>query len=151
MKSDFGRLLISAQNISVIYSRSQSWFRHDPFVALKDVSLNLYAGESLGIIGRNGVGKTTLLRVLANIITPDRGSLQNYDATTAMLSLQAGFDNQATGRTNIFLSSLLLGYTESEIKNRLPDIIAFAAPSLGLAICSFLTRGSSAFSNSPVW
>lgn len=126
MKAEFGRLVIRAKNISVVYNRRRSMFKKDPFPALRNVSLDLFAGESLGVIGRNGVGKTTLLRVLANIIDPDGGVLENYDATTAMLSIQAGFDNQATGRTNIFLSALLLGYSEDEIKERLEDIIAFA-------------------------
>jgi len=126
MKAEFGRLVMRAQNISVIFNRRRSLFRRDPFPALKNVSLNLYAGESLGVIGRNGVGKTTLLRVLANIIDPDRGVLENFNASTAMLSIQAGFDNQATGRTNVFLSALLLGYSEDEIQERMADIIAFA-------------------------
>jgi len=126
MNPQFGRLVIRAKNISVIFNRRRSLFRRDAFPALKDVSLNLYAGESLGVIGRNGVGKTTLLRVLANIIDPDQGVLENFDATTAMLSLQAGFDNQSSGRTNILLSALLLGYDEDEINDRMQDIIAFA-------------------------
>lgn len=126
MSTEFGRLVIRAKDMSVIFNRRRSLFHRDPYPALRNVNLKLYAGESLGVIGRNGVGKTTLLRVLANIIEPDRGVLENFDATTAMLSIQAGFDNKASGRTNILLSALLLGYTEDEINDRLHDIIAFA-------------------------
>lgn len=121
-----GQLLIRARNISVVYDRRRSLFRRDKFAALKDVSLDLHAGESLGVIGRNGVGKTTLLRVLANIILPDAGMVENYGASTAMLSLQAGFDPWASGRTNVLLSGLLLGYTENEILARMEEIINFS-------------------------
>jgi lipopolysaccharide transport system ATP-binding protein len=93
---------------------------------LKSVSLDILAGESLGVIGRNGVGKTTLLRVLADIIAPNGGSFENFGATTAMLSLQVGFDPQASGRTNILLSALLLGYTKIEIQEKTDEIIAFS-------------------------
>lgn len=126
MRKEHGQLLIRATNISVIFNRRRSLFHRDPFPAIKDVSLDLRAGESLGVIGRNGVGKTTLLRVLANIISPDRGVLENFDASTAMLSMQAGFDKQASGRTNIMLSGLLVGYTEDEILDRMQDIISYA-------------------------
>ena len=119
-------LLIQARDISVVYNRRISLFKLDPFTALRSVSLDLAPGESLGIIGRNGAGKTTLLRVLANIISPNGGSLENFGAKTAMLSLQVGFDPHSTGRTNILLSALLLGYTKREIEERTADIIAFA-------------------------
>lgn len=118
--------LISVREVAVIYKRRRSFFNPDPFEALRQVNLDLYAGESLGVIGRNGVGKTTLLRVLANIISPDRGTVQNFGATTAMLSLQVGFNPHATGRTNILLSALLLGYTRKEVAERVDDIIAFS-------------------------
>lgn len=126
MAWEHGQCLIRAQNIAVIYNRATSLFRRDPFSALKDVSMELYAGESLGVVGRNGVGKTTLLKVLADIIRPDRGTVENFGATTAMLSMQAGFDQFATGRTNILLSALLLGYSEDEIKEHINDIIDYA-------------------------
>ena len=119
-------LLIRARDISVVYNRRLSIFNPDPYTALMSVSLDLSRGESLGVIGRNGVGKTTLLRVLANIISPNGGSLENFGATTAMLSLQVGFDPHSTGRTNILLSALLLGFTKKEIEKRTTDIIAFS-------------------------
>ena len=119
-------LLIRAQNISVVYNRRRSLFNSDPYTALENVSLELRSGESLGVIGRNGVGKTTLLRVLGNIISPNGGSIENFDATTALLSLQVGFDSHASGRTNILLSALLLGYTRREIEDRTDKIIAFS-------------------------
>lgn len=119
-------LLIRVRGISVVYNRRRSVFNRDSFAALKDISLDLYAGESLGVIGRNGVGKTTLLRVLSSIISPNTGTVENFGATTAMLSLQAGFNPHASGRTNALLSALLLGYTNSEIQDRMDDIIAFS-------------------------
>jgi lipopolysaccharide transport system ATP-binding protein len=126
MKWSHGQTLISVENIAVIYNRANSLFKKDPYAALTDVSLKLHAGESLGVVGRNGVGKTTLLKVLADIIRPDRGAVKNFGATTAMLSMQAGFDQFASGRTNILLSALLLGYTEEEIDARMDDIIQYA-------------------------
>ena len=121
-----GHLLIRARNLSVVYNRRLSFLNSDPFAALTDVSVDVFSGESLVIIGRNGVGKTTLLRVLSEIISVDNGSLENYGATTAMLSMQAGFDPLVSGRTNILLSALLLGYTKQEIDERMSDIVAFS-------------------------
>jgi lipopolysaccharide transport system ATP-binding protein len=126
MPREHGQLLIRAHNVAVIYNRTTSLFRRDPFEALRDVSLEIHAGESLGVVGRNGVGKTTLLKVLADIIRPDRGTIENFGASTAMLSMQAGFDQHASGRTNILLSALLLGYSEDEVHDRMDDIIAYA-------------------------
>jgi lipopolysaccharide transport system ATP-binding protein len=121
-----GQLLIRARNLSVAYTRRRSLVRRETYTALEDINVDIHAGESLGVIGRNGVGKTTLLRVLAQIILPDRGTVENFGATTAMLSMQAGFDLFATGQTNIVLSGLLLGYTEAEILERRDDIIRFS-------------------------
>lgn len=100
--------------------------QHD-FWALKDVSLTLNRGESLGVIGRNGMGKSTLLRVMAGILRPDRGnfSLQK-DATAALLSLQVGFVPHLSGRENIFLSGLLLGMRYRQIEEVFPKIVTFA-------------------------
>ncbi len=120
------QLLIRIRNVAIIYNRRRSLFHRDPFPALTDVSLDLHAGESLGVIGRNGVGKTTLLRVLAGIILPDRGTVENFDATTALLSLQVGFDQNASGRTNILLSGLLLGFSEENIRKHMDDIIEYS-------------------------
>lgn len=121
-----GQVLIQARNVSVEYRRGRSFFRSGRFTALQDITTDIRAGETLGVIGRNGVGKTTLLRVLADIIVPDRGTVENLGATTAMLSMQAGFDLFATGRTNIVLSGLLLGYTEQQIHERMDEIIRFS-------------------------
>ncbi|MBT8070245.1 MAG: ATP-binding cassette domain-containing protein [Gammaproteobacteria bacterium] len=126
METERKNLLIRVRNISVVYERRRALLNKDPLTALQNVSLDLFAGESLGVVGRNGVGKTTLLRVLANIISPDSGTVENFGASTAMLSLQVGFDPLATGRTNILLSSLLLGYTKNEIDERMDEIIAFS-------------------------
>lgn len=134
------RVLIEVRDVAVLYNRSRSIFSRDLYPALKCVNLDLHSGESLGVVGRNGVGKTTLLRLLAEIIKPDRGMVRNFGASTAMLSMQLGFDQFATGRTNVLLSALLLGYTEQEIRARMDEIIAYAE--LGEFIDQPLTRYS---------
>jgi|TARA_B100000315_G_scaffold210208_1_gene206331 lipopolysaccharide transport system ATP-binding protein len=126
MALQHGQLLIRTTSISVSYTRRISTLRRKKFAALRDVSLEVTAGESLGIIGRNGVGKTTLLKVLASIIIPDSGTIENLGASTAMLAQQVGFVQEASGMTNILLSGLLLGYSHEQIRNHMDDIIEYS-------------------------
>ena len=124
--------LISLRNIGVSYRRSRSFFGGSVYHALRDVSFDIKPGDSLGILGRNGAGKSTLLRVLAGIIGPDKGSLVNANARTALLALQVGFDPQLDGRTNAILSGILLGFSKHEVLEKLDEIIEFSE--LGVAI-----------------
>ena len=96
------------------------------FWALKDVSLNLFDGEVLGIIGRNGVGKTTILKIMAGILKPDKGKMEITTKSITLLSLQVGFVNYLTGRKNAILSGLMLGLKYSEIEQRMHSIIEFS-------------------------
>ena len=119
-------LLISVEKVGVRYSYRRFPFTRDYFEALKDVSFNLNRGDSLGIIGRNGVGKTTLLRLLGGIIHPDSGQIINYNASTSLLSLQVGFDPDLSGRGNVILSGMLLGFSREEVEVNLDEIISFS-------------------------
>jgi len=101
-------------------------FRRQTYWALKNVSFDLFQGETLGVIGRNGVGKTTLLRVIAGLISPDRGRLRGARVTASLLSLQVGFLPHLTGRENGILSGLLLGMRRREVVRKMPEIAAFA-------------------------
>ena len=106
----------------------KGFFRSSKFEALQDVSLELRRGETLGIIGRNGAGKTTLLRLIGDIITPDRGTIvSQQNITVSMLTLQAGFDQELTGRSNVILGGLMLGFPRRKILRRMEEIIGFAA------------------------
>lgn len=116
----------SLHHVGVSYPRRSGLFRQSPFWALNDVSFDLFRGEVLGIIGRNGAGKTTLLQLLADIIKPDRGTLQTNGAQATMLSLQIGFIPNLSGRENVIMSGLLLGLRRSAIQSRMKDIIAFS-------------------------
>ena len=119
--------ILSMRHVGINYNASlMRRPRHD-FWALKDVSLTLHRGESLGVIGRNGMGKSTLLRTMSGILKPDKGqfSLQK-DATAALLSLQVGFVPHLSGRENIFLSGLLLGMRYQQIEEVFSKIITFA-------------------------
>lgn len=120
--------LIELQNVGLCYRSNHIFYakRRGRFWALDDVSLSVYPGETLGVIGRNGAGKSTLLKTIAGILKPDRGQVILRAERIALLSLQIGFVPHLTGKENIVLSGLLLGYSRREIKNRMPDIIAFA-------------------------
>jgi lipopolysaccharide transport system ATP-binding protein len=97
-----------------------------PFWALSELSCDVRRGEVLGVIGRNGTGKSTLLRLLAGILAPDRGSLVSTGASASLLSLKVGFAPHLTGRENVFLSGLLLGLSRAEIRARMDAIVDFA-------------------------
>ena len=96
------------------------------FWALRDVSFQVKRGESVGVIGPNGAGKSTLLLVLAGIIQPSEGVVASNGHISTLLSLQAGFDQDLTGRENIALAGALLGVDHREMARRTPEIIEFA-------------------------
>ena len=118
--------VLTLENVGVAYPLGRSLFHKRHHWALRDVSLSLHQGETLGVIGRNGVGKTTLLRVIAGIIDPDRGRIHNAGVRASMLSLQVGFVPQLTGRENAVLSGMLLGASRSCIEAAMPEIVQFA-------------------------
>jgi lipopolysaccharide transport system ATP-binding protein len=120
-------VVLSLHNVGVSYWRRVGFLRGEKYWALHDISFDLLQGESLGVVGRNGVGKSTLLKVLAGIIAPDNGYMINHGAVTAsLLSLQVGFVNHLTGRDNAILSGMLLGMRRSEVESKMDRIIEFS-------------------------
>lgn len=96
------------------------------FEAVKGISFSVNEGEILGIVGRNGSGKSTLLRTIANIFTPDSGSIDIHNKSISLLSIGVGFNNNLTGRKNIELSALLLGFSQKQVSEKMDEIIEFA-------------------------
>lgn len=96
------------------------------FKAVKGVSFEIPKGQIVGICGKNGSGKSTTLRAIAGIFSPDKGVIDLHGNTVSLLSIGVGFNRALTGYENIFLSGLLLGYTEKEIKDKLQEIINFS-------------------------
>lgn len=98
----------------------------EEFQAVKGVSFQVTKGEILGIIGKNGSGKSTMLKALAGIFSPDKGTIDLKGHTVSLLSIGVGFQTEVTGRENILLSGMLLGFSEEEVRAKMPEIIAFA-------------------------
>jgi len=94
--------------------------------ALEDVSFEVARGEALGIIGANGAGKSTLCLLLAQIMTPTEGQVVIDGQISALLTLGAGFQQDLTGRDNIFLSGIYLGHRMEDIRGRFNEIVAFS-------------------------
>ncbi len=96
------------------------------FEAVRGISFKVPKGEIMGIVGKNGSGKSTLLRAIAGIFAPDEGSIDLHGHTVSLLSIGVGFQKKLTGRENILLSGMLLGFSEEEIRERMPEIIEFS-------------------------
>lgn len=96
------------------------------FLALEDVSFEVEAGETLGIIGENGAGKSTILKILAGITIPDKGIISINGLVTGLLELGTGFNSELTGLQNIYLNGTLLGMTRAEIDKKKQTITDFA-------------------------
>ena len=96
------------------------------FEAVKGVSFEIEKGQILGIVGKNGSGKSTLLRAIAGIFSPDEGSIDLHGHNVSLLSIGVGFNTQLTGRENIYLSGMLLGFSKEQIDEKLDEIIEFS-------------------------
>jgi lipopolysaccharide transport system ATP-binding protein len=119
--------VLTARKLALRYSRRHLLReRRREFWALRDVSLDLFGGETLGVIGRNGAGKSSLLRILAGLLRPDSGTVDHDGLHTTLLSLQVGFVAHLTGRENAIISGLLLGMRYAEIAAKMDSIVDFA-------------------------
>lgn len=115
--------IISLNNVAVRYKLNGSIFKAKRYYdALKSVSLDIYPGETLGILGGNGAGKSTLLRIISGVIKPDKGRVVNRGVNVSLLALQAGFDQNLSGRDNAIFGGMLLGYSRREAEARLDEI-----------------------------
>jgi lipopolysaccharide transport system ATP-binding protein len=99
---------------------------HRKFSALKDINLEVQRGEIIGVIGRNGAGKSTFLQIIAGTLAPTTGSVDLTGRVAALLELGSGFNSDFTGLENIFLNASLFGLSEAEVRARLEKIIEFA-------------------------
>lgn len=98
----------------------------DEFQAIKNVTFSVPEGNILGIIGKNGSGKSTLLNAIAGIFAPDTGTIDLKGHSVSLLSIGVGFQKELSGRENILLSGMLLGFTEKEVYRKMEEIIRFA-------------------------
>lgn len=99
---------------------------HSQFEALKNVSFHVERGEVVGLIGRNGAGKSTILKVISGILLPSEGTVSVKKNVVPMLELGSGFDFDMTGRENIFLNGAILGFSEEFLKSKYDEIVEFA-------------------------
>ena len=130
-------IAIKVQNLTIRYRTLKSYSikrnlfqgkknRKETFEAVKHVSFEVPKGQILGIIGKNGSGKSTMLKALAGIFAPDEGSIDLCGNSVSLLSIGVGFQKELSGRENIVLSGMLLGFSEKEILQKMPQIIKFS-------------------------
>lgn len=96
------------------------------FMALNGIDLTVYQGEALGIIGSNGAGKSTMLKLLSRVTAPTEGDIDIYGRIASMLEVGTGFNGEMTGRENIYMNGAILGMTRAEIDAKIEDIIEFS-------------------------
>ncbi len=94
--------------------------------AVKGVTFNVEQGEIIGLVGRNGSGKSTLLRSIAGVFSPDSGTIDTKGQSVSLLAVGIGFQNELSGRDNVYLSGLLMGFTEEQIREKYDEIVEFS-------------------------
>lgn len=99
---------------------------HRDYYALKELSFNVGKGEIVGIVGRNGSGKSTILKILTGVLNPTSGTTQINGKVAALLELGAGFNMEYTGMKNIYLNAAMMRVSKEEIEKKIPEILAFA-------------------------
>lgn len=109
-----------------LLTRRIRWSKTSYFRALEDISLEIKKGEVIGIMGANGSGKSTLLRIIAGIYAPDEGSVNVQGRITLLAGIGTGFQQDLTGRENIYLTGSIYGYSKREISDLENEIIKFS-------------------------
>ena len=99
---------------------------YNEFWALNDISFEVRRGEALGLIGLNGSGKSTMLKIIAGVLKPTRGSVQVFGSMAPLIGLGAGFDFDLTARENVFLNGAILGHSRKEMEQYYDDIVDFS-------------------------
>lgn len=128
----FRKVTASKKSYTTVKSDIMSWLRKSEsnevshFYALRDVSFSIEPGSSLGIVGRNGSGKSTILKLIAGIYHPDQGKVGVRGRISALIELGAGFHPDFTGRENVFLGGIMYGLSRAEIEARFEDIVRYA-------------------------
>ncbi|RLA43417.1 MAG: ABC transporter ATP-binding protein [Gammaproteobacteria bacterium] len=119
--------MLRLEDVSLSYHSGKKTYDHGLHRILDSVSLQLFEGETLGVIGRNGVGKTTILRIMAGILAPTSGKVYiQRGKSSALLTLGLGFRPDLSGRDNALLSAMLQGASKNEAKSYLEEIKVFS-------------------------
>ena len=109
-----------------LFSTRERRVRPDDFWALRNVSFDVQPGEAIGVVGRNGQGKSTLLKLVAGVMLPDEGTVTVSDGVAPLIEITGGFVDDLTVRDNVYLTAGLHGMTRSQIDERFGEIIDFA-------------------------
>ncbi|MFV8819706.1 ABC transporter ATP-binding protein [Haliea sp. E17] len=127
MIKDKRNVMLELEDVSISFQTSKGTFDHGVHHVLKSVSFSLYENETLGIIGRNGVGKTTMLRIMAGILAPTSGRVKKYPGKSAsLLTIGLGHKPDLSGRDNAMLSAMLQGASKRKALAYLEEIKAFS-------------------------
>jgi len=122
----FRRNRLLRRNFKDLFAPRSRRVKADEFWALHDVSFTVRSGEAIGVVGRNGQGKSTLLKLVAEVILPDAGSVRVHGGVAPLIEITGGFVDDLTVRDNVFLAAGLHGMTKPEIQARFDEIIEFA-------------------------
>ena len=119
---------VIAENFRAMFGskKDKNAVTHEEFWALRDVNFAIEQGDRVGIVGHNGAGKSTILKILSKIIEPTTGTVRIKGRVASLLEVGTGFHPELTGRENIYLNGSLLGMSRSEIKKQFDEIVAFA-------------------------
>lgn len=136
-KQNIRQIALSVKDVSIAYRtvRPLAFFdflkkgkpkKEKCFRAVRGVSFDVYKGEIIGMVGKNGSGKSTLLRAVAGIYAPDTGTINTFGHSVALMAIGVGFVNELSGRDNVYLSGMLMGYNKQQIDEKMDAIIEFA-------------------------
>lgn len=122
----FRRNRRSRRNFKDLFASRTRRARSNEFWALRNISFDVEAGEAIGVVGRNGQGKSTLLKLVAEVILPDEGTVSVHAGVAPLIEITGGFVDDLTVRDNVFLTAGLHGMSKAEISARFDEIIEFA-------------------------